>query len=638
MLKKLALAILAVCCCTMAAQEKLYSINFDDASVFRVVGTYDDKVDGVPQAKGGRDVHVQIFAENGYVVEKAYALYDGDDSTELVLEDSLNSTYHFTMPKVDVVLKAEFKKKISAITVKGCDGEKIMCDTIPDSATFDDTVKIFYRQAFSGALSVMVTGDCRYQRLGNENGLSFVSFIMGASDVDVEFKIMHENEDAPTKFKLSIDGNFAKYCSYRNLSSANLDSANIGDVIDFVMDLPSDYKSFEMAADGLGEGDFQQVEKGRHYQFVMPENDVKFTVSGALFGSSDKNDETEYKITLKGCDGKNLVCESSKTEARYGEEFTVTVVPARGVAYEFEADSDLDCKEGEAEHSYTFTMVPRDTEIKFAMTEKKENVSDKKLGSSEKLYRVSVTASDEGEIKRATSVENHPDEMVAGSIVVLYVTPNAGYAFESLSIRTAADETVEWAKDGNEYKFTMPESDVEISATYKVATYKIDVACGEYKCENSESAHYGDDVTIKVNMNGQKKVSIRHTEIPGLEKKQKGDDVVITFTMPDNDVEFALFGNDEESRDSKGDDDKSEKKGTVIATSGAQVPTFNAQIRNQEIYVSGAHAGSIYTLCDMNGRIVAKGRVEKPGFGVFAPNAGAFFLRIGRQVRVLNVK
>lgn len=800
MLKKLALVLLAVCCYAMAAQEKLYSIVVDNPAMFRLVGTYDGKTGDVLQAKEKSDVYVQIFAEKGFVVEKAYALYGEGKSIELELNDSEASKYHFAMPAADVTLKAEFKKKTSAITVEGCDGENVICGSYPKSATFGDSVKVFYKLAAEGFLSVSLVGDVSKYSLATEGEDEYVAFVMGSTDVAVEF--LFEVKAEPTKFKLTLVGDFAKYGAFRTSSMANLDSANVGDIVDLVLNIPLRQSgSFEMQYWGLEKDAFKKVDDMSLYRFVMPKRDVKFDVSGTFaedepetkesvsekvayveaksyevkiasdeygeikkYGESVKDqlnrsyegqkvilvvhakpgyvldqllaktasgdnidlkksddgyeftmpasdvnvsatyklDETEYEIKLTGCDGVDLKCESSKEKARYGEEFTVTVEAADGVIYEFESDSDLNCKNGEAEHSYVFTMVQRNTEIKFAIKEKKEKSSDEKSDPSDKLYKISVVTSDKGEIQRDLSIEDHPDEMIAGTTITLWVKPVAGYVLDALTIKDAEKNAVEWKKVESGYKFVMPESDIEISATYKSATYQINIACGDFKCEGPETAHYGDKITLKFNMNGKKSISIKHTAISDLEKKQDGSDLTITFTMPGNDVEFTLSSGDEESSDSKdsgdgkkdkksdkksddgkgdkksadsksdkkSDDSKGDKKSDdgksddgkgdkksdegksdkksddskkdddkLLAESSKVInPTFDVRIREHQIYVSGASAGSAYMIYGMDGKVIVRGYVGTPSFCVSVPNSGEFFLRIGKQVRPLNVK
>ena len=43
-------------------------------------------------------------------------------------------------------------------------------------------------------------------------------------------------------------------------------------------------------------------------------------------------------------------------------------------------------------------------------------------------------------------------------------------------------------------------------------------------------------------------------------------------------------------------------------------------------------------LLDMQGRVLQKGRVEIANFNIAVANAGRYFVRIGNQIRDVNVK
>lgn len=394
---------------------------------------------------------------------------------------------------------------------------------------------------------------------------------------------------------------------------------------------------------------------GECYKFTMPASKVNVSATYKM---------ATYKITTKNC--VDLKCEVPAT-AKYGEKVTLTVTMLNGVTkFNMTMDDIGDYKEEDLDSKtvYTFTMPPYDVEFSFEDIEKGgesgSSTGDGGKSSGKKdtvyvnpkgeMYSVTIANSDKGTIERLTFLEGHPDEMSEGAEVSLWVSAKTGYALDSLIIKTGSKD-VKWTKEDNHYKFTMPAGDVKISATYKDATYKVELDCGESKCVASKTtAKYGEKITVTATL--AKGKSISYTKIPGLKSEQVGKDLVFTFTMPANDVKFFVDGDDDsgskddgKSSDSKDDgksgskdDGKSDKGDKDAVVAMAKAPVFSANVQNRMVYVSGAAKGSAYTLLNMSGSVVAKGRVDSTNFSVAAPNAGKYFLRVGGQVRALDVK
>jgi hypothetical protein len=68
------------------------------------------------------------------------------------------------------------------------------------------------------------------------------------------------------------------------------------------------------------------------------------------------------------------------------------------------------------------------------------------------------------------------------------------------------------------------------------------------------------------------------------------------------------------------------------------MPKFRVFVNSRSIQLSGADVGNAYVLLDMQGRILQKGRVETANFNIAVPNAGQYFVRIGSQIRNVNVR
>lgn len=76
-------------------------------------------------------------------------------------------------------------------------------------------------------------------------------------------------------------------------------------------------------------------------------------------------------------------------------------------------------------------------------------------------YTVTVLASENG------SVEVSSTQVDAGSTVTLTVTPDKGYMLSTVTVKDAAGNTVAVTEQNGKYVFTMPDSAVTVSATFK---------------------------------------------------------------------------------------------------------------------------------------------------------------------------
>ena len=68
------------------------------------------------------------------------------------------------------------------------------------------------------------------------------------------------------------------------------------------------------------------------------------------------------------------------------------------------------------------------------------------------------------------------------------------------------------------------------------------------------------------------------------------------------------------------------------------MPQFNVTVGFHSVQILSAKVGTSYALLDMQGRVLRKGRIESANFNIAVPNAGRYFVRIGNQIRSVNVK
>ncbi len=105
-------------------------------------------------------------------------------------------------------------------------------------------------------------------------------------------------------------------------------------------------------------------------------------------------------------------------------------------------------------------------------------------------YAISLTQPEHGTIAADKT------ESVAGETITLTITPDTGYELEAITVKDAANEDI--AVTNN--TFTMPASNVTVSATFKKVNYTITIADGiaNGKVTASATAQMDDEVTLTI--------------------------------------------------------------------------------------------------------------------------------------------
>ena len=90
------------------------------------------------------------------------------------------------------------------------------------------------------------------------------------------------------------------------------------------------------------------------------------------------------------------------------------------------------------------------------------------------------------------------------------------------------------------------------------------------------------------------------------------------------------------SSSSKAKSSSSKGKDAIVAV--AQMPQFMLTAVGREIQVAGARVGSAYAVLDMQGRVIAKGRVNATDFSVHMDRSATYLVRIGNQTQRVKIK
>ncbi len=183
-----------------------------------------------------------------------------------------------------------------------------------------------------------------------------------------------------------------------------------------------------------------------------------FTVGCEVEGGDGS---ASYSITIADSIEHGSVS-AAPTKAEAGASVTLTVTPDDG--YELEAITVKDANSADVavtqdtsdKSKYTFTMPKSNVAVSATFTE------------SEPLPPASYTITVADSIENG-SVSASLTSAAAGASITLTVTAAEGYELDTLSVKDAKNADVKVTKDTNDtskYTFTMPESNVTVSATF----------------------------------------------------------------------------------------------------------------------------------------------------------------------------
>ena len=197
--------------------------------------------------------------------------------------------------------------------------------------------------------------------------------------------------------------------------------------------------------------------------FNMPAADVTISVIFREIKGDPGETTGEHSITANVTPSEGGTVELSQTTAAAGTEVTFTVKPNPG--YEMDGNLSISGLSGTIDNhgdgSYTFTMEGEDVTISVAF--------------KQVAYAINVTTPDHGK------VSTEPTAMAAaGDSVTITATPAQGYEFGTLTV-TANGSPVDTTSAGdNKHTFTMPASDVTVTATFKEKDTKPEPPVKEY--------------------------------------------------------------------------------------------------------------------------------------------------------------
>ena len=222
------------------------------------------------------------------------------------------------------------------------------------------------------------------------------------------------------------------------------------------------------------------VKNGSTLSMTSPGENFKIPVAGTWTFTVDR-DANPMTVVISGdwyfiievMTPTNGTLSADNTQALEGELVTLTVTPDTGYevdeVYYMKGDQKVTI-EGD-----TFNMPDGDVKVyaTFKLTE----------------YNITVNESENG------SVEASQTKGKMGDVISLTVNPDEGYELETLTVMAGNEQVIV----GNN-QFTMPASDVTVTATFKKSTYTITVAeteNGDVEA-SAETAQMGDVITLTI--------------------------------------------------------------------------------------------------------------------------------------------
>ena len=457
-------------------------------------------------AAAGEQVTVNVKANDGFQIDKVQYTPDGDsaaDATAGTVDADGNTPYTFTMPNKAVTVTATFTEVDYKVAIdSNITGGTVAADV--STANKDDTVTLTVTPATGNEIkAVTVTpksGTAITPTKGDtQDGATTYTFAMPASDVTVGATF------GKVTYAIAGTGSLTNGSVTATVGGETVTSANEGDVVTLVVTPAEGYQlkdgtlkvtkttggetvslvdnKFTMPAEGVTvAAEFEAID------YTITVNETKGDVSSdtSITVNVDSSNDTTYDP-------------DTKPTANIGQNVTVKVTAPKGyiarvsgVAGGTETTPTdpikSDAAEGTNETSYSFTMPADDANI--AVTY--EVV---------KAHKITITPPQNGSVTSSIVTADANDE------VTLTITPATGYELDTLTV-TDADAAAVPVTDN---KFTMPDKNVTVSATFKQSTYTITVTeptNGTVTVTDEKTeAHYQDSISLTVTPDNEYEIS-----------------------------------------------------------------------------------------------------------------------------------
>ncbi len=226
--------------------------------------------------------------------------------------------------------------------------------------------------------------------------------------------------------------------------TANVAEAEAGETVTLTVDPEENCELDSIVVKDAEGNDVSVTETENGYEFGMPESDVTITATFIRYYSITVSEDSEEFIEIE------------QEKAAAGE--TVAVIRKDVEGYRIK-DITVEDSQGNK-----ITVNDDDT---FTMPDSEVTVTAEVV----KLYNVTINETENGTVTA--------DKAEAGEVVTLIVSPEKSCKLDSIVVKDSEGNAVSVAETENGYEFSMPESDVTVSAEFvKVFTITFDLDGG----------------------------------------------------------------------------------------------------------------------------------------------------------------
>lgn len=503
---------------TMPASNVTVSATFE--KIPDIIDTYDIIVldtagadvkvtdsEGTEIAQAAKDatVTITVTVDTANYTLNGIKVTDADGNP--VLPEDKDGTYTFTMPASYVLVKADVEAVTPgeitySITTESDDNGDVK--VLPEKAKYKE----------GDLVAIIATPDEGY-KLGeitciNADGepvtVTENTFTMPASNVTVTVTFTKVEETPYDIFVVASNAAVEVTPSRKAVAGTKVTvtvTANEGYTLKNLTVTP-EIEDFEF--------------EGNTCTFTMPEGPVAVS---AVVEADEPTTETEYNITKASVTNGQLVIDAEKATAGT----TITVVALPNANYELDGDVTVTDKDG---NSVTVTESTTSGMYTFTMPESNVTVSATFTEVAKPEYKVTILESANGTVTAETAEDGK---------VTLTVTPDNGYELDQLAVfNLTTGEEITVTSDN---KFDMPESDVVVSATFKLKATEPDDPTGKVAVEAGTPDASGNvNITIS-NVKSDKFYTVRVANSEGMDKESVI--FVLSGKMADPDTHTLTF-------------------------------------------------------------------------------------------------
>ena len=468
--------------------NKLYNVTVSNVTGGEVTS---DKA----KTLAGETVTLAISPDDGYELQ---SLVVKDASNKTVAVEILGNTATFTMPSSNVTVTPTWSKLYN-VTVANVTGGEITSDKAKTLAGETVTLTIDSYDGY-GFKSIKVEDASGNPVAVTVTGTT-ATFTMPASDVAV----------TPTWGELYRVAIISYTTGGEIISDKAI--AMAGESVTLTISLDDGYGLKSIKVEDASDNPVAVTVIGTTATFTMPSSNVNVTYS------VDKL----YSVTVTNVTGGDVT--SDKANAMFGETVTLTITPADG--YVLQNLVVKDALNGGAIAVYdevsgttaTFTMSTSDVYV---------------IPTWGKLYDVTIAKVTGG------NVTSDKATAAAGETVTLTIAPADGFAYGSLEVKDASNNTVAINVSGTTATFTMPSSNVTVTPTwgklYNVTIANADWQWGSVTTDKAK-AESGESVTLTITPDdGYAFGSLEVKDASNNSVAVEISDNTATFTMPASDV------------------------------------------------------------------------------------------------------